>query len=93
MSNKVNDRILDEIRELGDLVQFHRDYWTGKPMDDDLEKAYLEAIKTLNTTRVNELLKKSSERMFELEYAPTIAEYKQEHPKSTIKFDGMEVPF
>lgn len=90
MSNSINDIILEEIRELGDVVQFHRDHWTGTLWDYTLEEAYLEAIKTLDPTRINKLLKNSSIAMFEAEYQPEFTEYREQHPKSTgFNLEGM----
>lgn len=76
MSLKENDRILDEIRELGDVVQFHREHWENTLWDHILEEAYLEAIKTLDARRINQLLQESSTAMFEQEYQPELADHK-----------------
>lgn len=91
MSNQTNDRILDEIRELGDIVQFHREYWTGTLWDYTLEEAYIEAIKTLDASRINQLLMDSSKEMFDKEYSPAVEGWKKQHSKTGFNLD--EVPF
>ena len=91
MSNIQNDRILDEIRELGDVVQFHREHWESTLWDHILEEAYLEAIKTLDARRINQLLKESSAEMFTEEYQPNIADHNQYNKR--LGFNLGEFPF
>jgi hypothetical protein len=87
MSNQVNDRLVDEIRELEEVVNFHMDYWTGTIWERMLENALNEAKKTLDPTYVNELLMQSSREMFEQEYQPAVAEWKKNNSKSRFTLD------
>jgi len=87
VSNLTNDRILDEIRELGDIVEFHREYWTGTLWDYQLEEAYLEAIRTLDATRVNQLIKESTQEMFKQEYQPELEDLKSYNKRLGFNLD------
>ena len=86
MSNIHNDRILDEIRELGDVVDWHLELWTGTPWEERIANAYLKAIKTLDATEINEVLFDSSKEMHLLEYQP---DDNQPYTHNGFNLDGM----
>jgi hypothetical protein len=67
MSNISTDRIVDDILDLEAIVNFHKDYWTGTLWDYLLDDAYNESKITLDTTRIDQLLKESSAQMFDME--------------------------
>lgn len=68
MSNKFNDRLVDEIKDLEEVVEWHQEYWIGTIWERMFENALKEAKETLDPTYVNELLMESSREMFEHEY-------------------------
>lgn len=90
MSHEINDRLADEIIELEEIVQFHMYYWTGTIWEKMLENALEEAKKTLDPTKINQLLLDSSREMFVQEYQPAVAEWKN-RPRTGFNLD--EVPF
>lgn len=76
MSHEINTVITDNLIDLGEIVAYHRDYWTGTLWDYELEREYNGALKSLDTTKIDKLLKESSAEMFEREYGkdePTVA--------------------
>jgi hypothetical protein len=86
MSNIYNDRIVDEIKDLEEVVQWHIDYWTGTVWEKMLENALVEAKKTLDPTQINKLLMESSREMFEQEYQP-------DHTPNVMEFNGRMINF
>lgn len=88
MSNRTNDIILDEIRELGEVVDWHLEQWTGTPWEERLANAYLKAIKTLDATEINEVLFDSSKELHLLNYQP---DDNQPYTHTGFNLDG--VPF
>jgi hypothetical protein len=91
MSHLVNDRIVDEIKDLEEVVRWHQDYWTGTIWDKMLEHALVVAKETLDPTRINELLLESSREMYDLEYRPDPTPNVMEFNGTTINFDEVIV--
>ena len=63
MSNKTNDIINDNLRE---LAEYHLEYWTGTIWAGVIE----EAIRAGNPQNLEKLLKDSAKDMFDQEYQP-----------------------
>ena len=82
MSNYYNDLKADE-------VSFHIDFWEGTILAKMLEHAW----NTGDMEQVSKLIQESQTEMFDLEYRPTIKEYKETHPLRNIGWNLDGVPF
>lgn len=79
MSNLSNDIILDE-------VQFHIDFWQGTVLAKMLEYA----LETKDLEQLSKLMHESRMEMFDLEYRPTLSEWKIDTKND---YNLGEVPF